>query len=111
MKILSETTHSGEYLSYCSLATLFALGFLIVLVAIIWEIILKKRARIPDIIGLLCVGTVTALFSIATYHIVSDGARVTYKATVTDFNVVYEQGYTITGQDGEIYLLEKDSER
>lgn len=48
--------------------------------------------------------SILVFLAIATHR--SD-PRVEYKALITDFNEVYEQGYKIISQEGKIYTLEK----
>lgn len=39
---------------------------------------------------------------------INAGAKIEYKAVITDFNEVYNNGYKIINQDGSIYILEKE---
>lgn len=61
-----------------------------------------------DIIGLL----LTGLFSIGLIAVlifgIPEGPETYYKATVTDYNVVYDEGYTITDIEGKIVTLTKE---
>lgn len=102
MQILSETTHYGEFY--------FAVGF-VALVAIV--LLLMAIGFFNDRIvlgGVICI-ILSILMSLAVYNGFKKGANITYKATITDFNLVYDQGYKVTGQDGEIYFLEKNKKQ
>ncbi|RKJ50019.1 hypothetical protein D7X33_32730 [Butyricicoccus sp. 1XD8-22] len=60
-----------------------------------------------DLIVLLFLMGLFLLFGYATYSAYNEGVYVEYKATITDFNEVFNNGYEIVGNEGEIYTLKK----
>lgn len=110
MDILSETTHYiSHYLAviFVSIITLVALG--LSLIIIIMSII-EKEFGWNEFGALLCCLGLGIVLTFATVQGIKQGATVTYKATVTDFNEVYNNGYEITGRDGEMYILKKTND-
>ncbi|MDF1511098.1 MULTISPECIES: hypothetical protein [Bacillaceae] len=90
MEILAETTHWGIY------------WFILI---IIGAVTLVCALGIMSVIVEWAKYGMEGEFIYGIYDTVSSGPDVTYKALITDFNEVYEQGYEIVDQDGKIYTI------
>ena len=105
IEILSETVHYFDYYSSIIVLGILALFCLVTaakchLDSVYREETYKITNRTMSII--LLVATFVFLGLILAKH-----PYVTYKAAITDFNEVYNQGYKIVDQDGKIFTLEK----
>lgn len=79
-------------------------------IGILVTMIIEKDTDIHGIIEIVIFIALGAFSSLGVLTNIKQGVDVTYKETITDFNEVYDNGYEITGQDGEIYILEKADE-
>lgn len=104
MEILTETTHWGSYVFVLIFLFALILVSLVVITLIItdWA---KSEGDASNVIAFVLFLTVGALSCLGINNVVSSGPDVIYKALITDFNDVYEQGYEIVDQDGKIYTL------
>lgn len=92
--------------------------FIFALIVVSLIAILSSTAFIAIIVGGICDGgdilglVLTGLFSIGMIAVIflgiQDGPTTTYKAIVTDYNVVFEEGYEIISTDGKIVTLTKE---
>ena len=106
MRILTEVKDIEPYYGQLIFYVSFSLLMLIML-----GILLFALAQSVDGQGIFLMVVCGILFvacSYATYGTFRDGPTIQYKATVTDFNQVYKNGYKIVSRDGDLYLLEKD---
>lgn len=107
MEILSGQVLKGEYYFILTVLSLIGLLFLIMSVGILISMISDKDFTFNNVAGTIVCGVVALLVSFGLYTAYQKGAEVQYKATVTDFNEVYDQGYEIIGNEGKIYTLKK----
>ena len=105
MEILSSSTNVGFTWFVVIFISLACIGLLLASFTCYWTAISDEDGN-AFASGVLFTLTAIALACLV-FTIVGRGPTTTYKATVTDFNEVYEQRYEIVGQDGEIYLLQK----
>lgn len=107
MEILSETVHTGELVFYVIILGVASLGLLGLLIANLWMSIVEREFGFDALMLTVVCLLLGGLTSAGLIAAVNKGANVTYKATITDFNEVYENGYEIIGQDDKIYTLQK----
>lgn len=91
--------------------TIFWIGTILYGAVAVLFVVLGSLANLTgnkqDKIGGLFLLGISILFFFVSFNVYTTGPRVTYKAKVTDFNVVYDKGYEVTDQEGEIYTLKK----
>jgi hypothetical protein len=75
-----------------------------VVIAIIVSAI-KGEANSDSILGAVVLAIITAGLAWLLIYKIAQGPQTTYKAKITDFNVVYEKGYEIVDKDGELYTI------
>lgn len=63
-----------------------------------------------DITGIIVSAILAVVFGLMTAWIAETGPNVKYEAIVNDYNEVYEQGYEIVDQRGEITIIRKVGE-
>lgn len=74
----------------------------------VWVSMISDREyEFAGVLGATFCGLLAVFFMFGMHMKIKEGAEVTYKATITDFNEAYEQGYKIVSQDGKIFTLEK----
>lgn len=98
MEILAETTH---WVPFLAITALF-IGFGVYITIDLILHLLKRKFILASLIGMVFV-----LWSVVFIRLITVGPDVTYKATITDFNEVYHNGYEIVDREGEIYILRK----
>lgn len=108
MEILSSSTDRVLHYSLISILGILAILFLILSFMFFLEIIRTGLDGAEDLIGLACFVIMGASLSIGVYSGVQKGPTTTYKVIIDDFNEVYQSGYKIVGNDGDIYLIEKE---
>lgn len=106
MKILYTDVLKEDYFAtiwYGTAFSLIALGFLV------YQLIKIKKGNSDWGRVFLSIALVIliSLFAYSTVRAVKEGIKEEYKATITDFNEVYDKGYEIVDREGEIYTLVK----
>lgn len=103
MEIVAETTLWGEFISAMIVIVIIA-GVMIGLAATFISEIVKYRSLMDFVFAILStLGAVFAvLLMISGFYV---GPSEQYKAIVSDYNEVYEQGYEIVGREGELSIL------
>jgi len=105
--ILSTTEHTAAYYGE---VTAIIIAIILASILVVSVIIISREDGV--IIKYAPAYVITLLFLVALvlllWHEIEQGVNVTYKATITDFNEVYENGYKIVDRDGDIYILEKE---
>lgn len=101
MEILSQTTSWFEYI----FAIVALGGFSLLLIVVFIGFLLTSYKHPSDVTAGIGIFIAIIAFAGLTVMGVNQGPDVTYKATITDFNEVYTQGYEIIGKDGKIYTL------
>ncbi|MDQ0154950.1 hypothetical protein [Robertmurraya andreesenii] len=104
MEILSQTTNWGVYVFLLMIFGGLALAFSVGLIAIIIDVVSGQGSSEHFFGGILAIG-VAVISVLVAVDVVRDGPDITYKATITDFNEVYTQGYEIIEKDGNLYTL------
>lgn len=106
MKILTET----EYYAFhpvlgvaCLILGLFLLGLVI---AMIFTVI--KEGDYEYLLPIIFVTVISVPMFVGFNASLDRKMIYKYKATITDFNEVYDKGYEITDREGEIYTLIKE---
>lgn len=107
MEILAENTLYGPHIIALALTFLFGALFWLFLVCGIASISTEGVDGPGDYIALLFITAVALLMTIAFVFGIKEGPEVTYDATITDFNEVYEQGYEIVEQRGKIFVIKE----
>lgn len=109
MEILSESPLWGEFIgiiAFCSIsAAVFGIAFIGIIVVCI-----KEGFEFSDIVGVVVTGLITAGIITLIAVVFNDGPTVHYKAIVTDYNEVYDAGYTVVSTEGKIVTLTKEDE-
>jgi nicotinamide mononucleotide (NMN) deamidase PncC len=103
-EILTQHTHYGEYVFILIVAGAMALLFGGIVIALVGAAI-KNGIGDGDIIGSIFCAVIAAVCVWAFVLTIAQRPDVTYKAKITDFNVVYENGYEIIEKDGELYTI------
>lgn len=102
MKILATIEYNTEFwiavVAFSLLASILIVGGLILLTTY------KGKDGVIGGISFIVVGMVFVAIAFDCYK---EGPAVEYKVMINDFNVIHEQGYEITDQEGEIYTLKK----
>ena len=115
VEIIDVIVHTKSYWASMVLIVVMSATYLLVGTFMVYASIFGSKYRIggekrisPDyiIIGILMIYVGTA-YGVGTYELYNQGASISYKATVTDFNEVNANGYEIVYQEGDIYTLEK----
>jgi hypothetical protein len=75
-----------------------------IVVAIIANVV-TNTASGGEVVGALVCAVFSGLFIWMFVGATAQGPETTYKAKITDFNVVYEKGYEIIEKDGELYTI------
>lgn len=106
MNILATVEYHGWFwfiLISLSVITLLFIGLVVIgIVSII-----REGIDFNSIAALFICALLSTLFGFGTLSAYIDGVQVEYKATVTDFNEVFNKGYEIVKKEGEIYTLTK----
>lgn len=111
MEILSETVHMESYILGIFLLGVLDLFMLFLLIGTVASSIMDRDFDWSTF-GVICVTLLSLyIFTMGLIIELKDGADVTYKATVTDFNEVYKNGYEIISQEGSIYTLRKSGSK
>lgn len=107
MEILSETTQWGGYLFAMTIIVTIAIALAAVA---IWGIVdvIRNRFTPSDIVIALVFSVLASLMAISAVIGIKDGPTTEYKAIVTDYNVIYEEGYEIISTEGKIVTLTKE---
>ena len=108
MEIIAESTLWFEYIF-----VLFTTGMLVIIcvlgfiggLATIFDRTFYKN--FSDYMLTAAALLLTALFSAIFYGGIKAGPTVQYKAIITDFNEVYNNGYEIIDREGNIYILQE----
>lgn len=101
MEILSEST---EWASFIFLTALISIMALLAWYVVGLFITYKYKEVIDYAFGAVFT-FVAVIATLGVIAIIDAGPDTYYKATITDFNEVYEQGYEIVEQDGKIFTL------
>jgi hypothetical protein len=108
VEIVAESTLWFEYIFVLSIIgicfIISVLGFIIGLATIFDRTFSKDFSGYAVTAGSLLL---TALFSAIFYGGIKAGPTVQYKATITDFNEVYNNGYEIIDREGDLYILQE----
>ncbi|PAV30302.1 hypothetical protein CIL05_07480 [Virgibacillus profundi] len=107
MEILTQTEHTFQFYFIILLSILSILFLLFLGIGTLVEMISKRKFTPLGIFGVTFALCLTAIIVFGVVMHIDRGAEVTYKATVDDFNEVYESGYKVIGQEDKIYLLKK----
>lgn len=107
MEILSEQTEWGFHIFFMSISVIFAVLFTVGLVAVAIESI-KKGSIAEDSAGILVLTLISALTIAVAVVGFREGPEIVYKAIVTDYNEVYDAGYTVVKTEGKIVTLTKE---
>jgi len=107
MEILSQSTDWWIYIPLMLLCSFFAVALVS---TTIYGIYSTFREGIGDgnLIATIVLAIASALMVTGTVFGILDGPTTTYKAIITDYNVVYEEGYEIISTDGKIVTLTKE---
>ncbi|WP_096436533.1 hypothetical protein [Alteribacter populi] len=103
MEILAESVSNTEFWLGVIFGSFFGPVFtgLIVLYTVIMII---ERKFDSEALGAIFIFTVFSTAGwLGIYFGITSEPTVTYEVIITDYNEVYEQGYEITGNRGEIY--------
>ena len=109
MEILSQSTDWGSHIFFLSVVIIFALISVVVFFGIVVMTICDGIDS-ENVVGAIVSGLFAALMIFVAIIGIQDGPTTTYKAIVTDYNVVYEEGYEIISTDGKIVTLTKGDE-
>jgi hypothetical protein len=108
-EILTQHTNYGEYWSF-----LIFIGSLSLLIAgtvvALTVSAIKGEVSGDGILGAVVLAIITALCVWGFVFTIAQGPETTYKAKITDFNVVYEKGYEIIEKDGELYTIRESED-
>ena len=108
MDIIETIENTGQFWYLVLVFGGFTIYFLLSTLKLSYLIIKEKKGIDSDVLKVI--GALTIVVGIVgglTFAIYSSGAQVYYKAKITDFNVIHENGYEIVDQEGEIYTLKK----
>jgi vacuolar-type H+-ATPase subunit I/STV1 len=103
-EILTQHTHYGGYWFFLIFGGVMALLFASMVIGLIVDAI-KGEAGGDSIVGVVVCAIITAGLLWILVYTIAQGPETTYKAKITDFNVVYEKGYEIIEKDGELYTI------
>ncbi|MCA1021560.1 hypothetical protein [Halobacillus litoralis] len=107
MEIVGESTLWGSYLFAMTCVMTIFLFFLVVTVGGI--LMLIEDFNISDLGGTIIAAFICIFMGVVSYvGWFQEDPTIQYKAVIEDFNVVYDEGYTIVGEDGDLYVLEKE---
>jgi len=96
----------NEFVIEIVILSVFFLMFLLPIVILLIEGV-KKRFSFGVVLFMSLCLVAVALAATGIIHSFKSGVEIEYKATVTDFNEVYNNGYEIINQEGKIYTLKK----
>jgi hypothetical protein len=101
VEIVAETVLWGRYFSLIiiSIALLTLTAILL-----IGEFVGEDP---PDLLFVILGAVITFVNISNIAYTVDKGPETQYKATITDFNEVYSQGYEIVGREGDLYILQE----
>lgn len=105
MKILAENIHWGTYYSITTIASILCLLTLFMTVALLIEAVKDKSAELA--FGSVLYFAITVLIAVMLSFELVAGPTISYEAIVTDYNEVYENGYEVIEQNGDITTLRK----
>lgn len=107
MEILSQST---DWWIFIPLMILFAGVSIFFAVAVAYGLYLTFSEGPGDgnLVSTLMVAVIASIFAMFVVIGFITGPTTTYKAIVTDYNVVYEEGYEIISTDGKIVTLTKE---
>lgn len=97
MEILNTTVSESPII-----LLLLGVAFLLMATVFLFAII---KDRDSEGIGVVVVFLALGILSTWGYFGLPD--EVSYEVLITDFNEVYEQGYKIVGQRGDIYIIQE----
>ncbi len=106
MEILATVEYKGFYYFFLILSSCVSIFFLGMFIYGIIDAIKNVFGRNEFFAIVFCL-LVSAMFGYLVHMQLKTGVHTEYKATITDFNEVYDNGYEITGQEGKLYILEK----
>lgn len=107
MEILSEHTEWAIFTFVIVGISLFTLLFLAALIGGI-AVTFEEGASAENVIGTLAIGIITAVLITCLVLGIKQGPETKYKAIVTDYNEVYDAGYTVVNTEGKIVTLTKE---
>ncbi len=87
-----------------------SIAFLLCLVILIASIYAVSKREEGGLIGTFFGLTLTVFVGWGIYSLVTNPTPDKYEVIITDFNEVYEQGYEIVDQRGDIYVVKKTEE-
>lgn len=107
MEILSETVHYGEFTFSMIVIVGSMLIFVGLLIVLILSMIFDKKVEKDSVLGSIIMLLLASILAYVLVSEINSGVKISYEATITDFNEVYNSGYKVTDQDGDIYTVEK----
>ena len=106
MEILATVEDKGTYMLVMIVLSGFSLMLLSLAIYMVVDSI-KNHFGFNEFFALIACLILSGFTGLGAFGQYKDGVHVEYKATITDFNEVYNNGYVITGQEGKLYILEK----
>lgn len=108
MEILSQTNHYFEFYGYLLILLVFCLFFGGCTVAFYYSIFKEKDYSLNTISGTVVFTIMTIVLICGLVLTINENVRITYKAKVSDWNEVYDQGYKVVERNDNTVTLEKD---
>lgn len=108
MEILSEHTEWWTFILFGSVIGVFTLFLVLALIGGIVSVI-QDGDDGSDVAGIIVVTALIVLLGFGIITMYNEGPTVYYKAIVTDYNEVYDGGYTVIGTEGKIVTLTKEA--
>jgi hypothetical protein len=106
MEVLATITGTGTYyFLLCTFIVFIAILFCVFISGVVH--VVQYGLDIDALSGMLALVILMSMLTFFTFDIYSDGPQVKYKAKITDFNEVYNNGYKVVSHEGEIYTLIK----
>ena len=107
MDVIETIKHTEEY---WMVLVIFMFITIVCLSAVLFSIYVLFYKTDEDSVGYLLIFLMSGcIFASITYKLYIAGPGITYKATITDFNEVYESGYKIVNEEEGIYTLKKNN--
>lgn len=107
MEILSQST---DWWIYIPCMMLFVVGFVFFGAGAIYGLYctVTEGPGEGNLVATVILSAITAFFVTLVVFGIKEGPTTTYKAIVTDYNVIYEEGYEIVSTEGKIVTLTKE---
>ncbi|WP_405101642.1 hypothetical protein [Oceanobacillus sp. FSL H7-0719] len=110
MEILYEGAEVADYIFGIVVLGIVTLLLLAIVIGFISDIMKYDMDRVKNIKNLIGVSIVALVLGIFLCFFISQGAEEYKKVLITDYNVIYEQGYEIVDQEGKIFKIVKEDE-